>query len=200
MIGNTRRPSGEVYGDREPWCPLCACQEHQPRFRVGCDHGTRATALTGGARRRPQPELSRAVPSWLLQQHAARPRKAVPVNAPRQHPRQPVASGARPWAVPGAHGPRAGVTVPGVGNPVGRGHPARLWPPSPQLAGHADIRQAAAVSAGSASIAPERVRTEVPSGLAPRTSGGGRCRYPDARRRRPAHPWQAADVLGCQRQ
>jgi len=28
------------------------------------------------------------------------------------------AHGTRPWAVPGAHGPRAGATVPGAGNPV----------------------------------------------------------------------------------
>lgn len=49
--------------------------------------------------------------------------------------------GARPWAVPGAHSPRAGATVPGAGNPVVPGHPARLWPSSPQLAGHVNIRR-----------------------------------------------------------
>jgi hypothetical protein len=59
---------------------------------------------------------------------------------------------------------------PAPANPAGPGHPTRLWPPLPQLAGHANIRHAAAVSAEPASIAPDRVRTEVPSGLAPRTS------------------------------
>ena len=65
-------------------------------------------------------------------------------NAPRQ--RRPGTRGQRRPAVgaSGAHRPRAGVTVPGARYPVGPGHPARLWPPSPQLAGHANIRHAAA--------------------------------------------------------
>ncbi len=49
--------------------------------------------------------------------------------------RQPAASGARPWPVPGAHSPREGATVPGRRGTAGSGLSARLWPPRPSESG-----------------------------------------------------------------
>jgi hypothetical protein len=112
-------------------------------------------------------------------------------------PRQPAASGARPWAVPGAHSPRAGATVPGAGNPAVPGHPARLWPSSPQLAAHVTIRRTLLPSPRSPWPRPE-----------PRTGGSAqrtcrferrrsRHRHPEAHGRCPAHPWQATGRSGA---
>jgi hypothetical protein len=137
-----------VYDDQEPQCPLCACQEHKPRLLTADDHSAPATVSpgTGEAWSGPQPELSGAVSvltafttagRWpgTLQQQAAAP-EAVSADAPRR--RHPATRFLRCPAVgrPGRTQPRAGVTV----NPVAPGHPARLWPPSPQLAGHVNIR------------------------------------------------------------
>ena len=63
-LRNTAEPSEEVY-DEEPWCPLCACQEHKPRLPAVGDHGALAAASPGAgeARKGAQPELPRAVPA-----------------------------------------------------------------------------------------------------------------------------------------
>jgi len=55
---------------------------------------------------------------------------------------RPARDGNVPWAIPGAHSPRAGVIGPSTAIPVIPGHPARLWPSLPQLAGHVNIRRA----------------------------------------------------------
>ena len=138
QISNTPRLSGGVHDDREPRYRLCACQEHQPRFPTGCDHSTPATASpgTGQAWRGPQPESPGAVPCPRRSSEAvSRTLPASVAPAARGH-RRPAAR-----AVPGAHSPRVGAIVPVPVNPVIPGHPARLWPPSPRLAGHGDIRR-----------------------------------------------------------
>ena len=86
----------------------------------------------------------------------------MPANAPRQrHPGNPMPATSA-VAVPGAHRPPAGATVPGPGNPPLPGHRPGCGCPCPRLPGT--------------------------------PTSGARCG-------RPAHPWQAADVLGrqCQR-
>jgi putative transposase len=75
---------------------------------------------------RPTARITRGCPV-LPSATARRCPEPVPANgSPPASPRQPAASGARLWAVPGAHSPRAGAAVPVAGNPAGFGHPARL--------------------------------------------------------------------------
>ena len=156
-----------VYDDRESRCPLCACQEHKPRLPTAGDHTDAAlvSSRAGVAWRGPQPELSGPSQCCLLQQHTAArnlcQRTLLVSIAPATR-----SGSARPWAVPGAHSPRAGAGIPGAGKSVGPGYPARLWPPPPQLAGQADRRRhAAAVSAESRHLDLKRVQTEAASGL-----------------------------------
>jgi hypothetical protein len=133
---------GHPVCDEEPRCPLCACQVHKPRLPATGDHSAPAAVPpdSGEAGRRLRPELPRAVPCCLGATARCRP-EPVPANAPRQRHPATAARGPRSWAVPGAHSPRAGATAPAPGNPADPGHPARLWPPSPQFAGHANIRR-----------------------------------------------------------
>jgi hypothetical protein len=104
-----------VYDNQETRCPLCACQEHRARLLLTAgDHSTPAAVPPGiaGEWSGPQPELPGAVPVLPLQRRIAAP-EAVSANARRRaSPRQPAARAARPWAVSGAHSPRAGATVP----------------------------------------------------------------------------------------
>jgi hypothetical protein len=131
---------------------MCACA------------GTRSTTKNPGARCAPARSISRgsrpsAVTSLLppcrpaparladalspnepgpsrccLAHQRAAARNLCPRTLLASVPRQPAASGARPSAVPGAHSPRGRdrAWCRGSASP---GHPARLWPPSPQLAG-----------------------------------------------------------------
>ena len=78
------------------------------------------------------------------------------------------------------------------------GHPARLWPPSPQLAGHVNIpAHAAVVPAELLSLNRKRVQADVPSGLAAPGAGHTRHRDPKVPCRCPAHPWQATSRSGA---
>ena len=122
------------------------------------------------------PNCPRPSQCCLLQQHTAArnlcQRTLLASVAPATR-----SGGARPWAVPGAHSPRAGATGYQRRGPPSARYPARLWPPSPQLAGQADIRRNVAVSAE-----PPPSRREA------RTDGSGQrtCRL--ERRQPPAPP------------
>jgi len=190
-----------VYDDRESRCPLCACQGHKPRLPTAGDHTDAAlvSSRAGEAWRGPQPELSGPSRCCLLQQHTSAPnlcqRMILAGIAPATR-----SGSARPWAVPGAHSPRAGAGFP-VRNPAGPGYPVRLWPPPPQLAGQADSRRhAAAVSAESRHLDLKRVQTEAASGLAASSEDNLRRHRPEPPSRRPAQPWQVTGVPGPRHQ
>ena len=94
---------------------------------------------------------------------------------------------ARPFPVPGI-----------IADP---GHPARLWPPSPRLAGHANVRRHAAVgSAESRSLALKRAQTECPADLPLRAKTASGTTARGTPRRRLAHPWRVTCVPGSQHQ
>lgn len=73
-----------VYDDQEPRCPLCACQEHKPRFPAVCDHSAPATVSpdAGEASTGPQPELSRAVPALPTATARCYPETCAPRGTP----------------------------------------------------------------------------------------------------------------------
>jgi hypothetical protein len=172
---NTAEPSGEIYDDQEPRCPLCASQEHKPRLLTADDHSAPSTAPPGAgeAWRGPQPKLSGAVPLPL-----------------------PVAPGRRPSRVHTAPVRARPFPVPAI--PVVPGYPARLWPPSPQLAGHVNVRRMLLRSPQSSpSLTRKRVQTEVPSGLAASSADHRRHRHPGVPCRCAAHPWQATSRSGA---
>jgi hypothetical protein len=77
------------------------------------------------------------------------------------------------------------------------GHPARLWPSSPQLAGRVNSGAHCCRSRGAPGLAQKRVQTEVPSGLAASSADGSRRRHPETPCRCPAHPWQASGLSGA---
>ena len=90
---------------------------------------------------RPAARITRGRSGAAFCSSAPRP-EAVSENAPRQrHPGSPlpVASGRGPSRAHTA--PVRTRPFPVPANPVVPGHPARLWPPSPQLAGHVYIRR-----------------------------------------------------------
>jgi len=94
------------YDDWEPRCPLCACQEHKPRLSAAGGHSA-ATAVspgTGGAGRRPRTELSGPSWCWLCAAACCCPKPLLQTLRASVAPAR-VASGARPWAAPGAHRP-----------------------------------------------------------------------------------------------
>jgi hypothetical protein len=150
-------------------CPLCACQEHKPRFPTGCDHSTPATVSsgTGAAWRGPQPELPGAVPALPSATGVTDTLEPVPANAPRQHhPGSPLP------AIP-SRGPSRAHTAPArarpgpaPGIPAGSGHPARLRPFSPPLAGHVNIRRPLLLPPWTPVASPGSAYRRLPSGLA----------------------------------
>jgi hypothetical protein len=125
-----------VYDDQEPRCPLCACQEHKPRFLTADYHSAPATVSpgTGEAWRGPQPGLSGPSRCCLCNSRPL-PRKLCPrtlLASVTPAPRQPGARGARPWAVPGAHSPvRARpLPVPGIRRPRASGPAVAVLAPA----------------------------------------------------------------------
>ena len=131
-----------VYDDQEPRCPLCACQEHKPRFPAAGDHSAPAAASpdAGEAWTGPQPELSEAAPA-LPTETARRYPETCARTLPASVTPATRCQSARPWVVPGAHSPRAGATVPGAGNPPTPGNRPGCGHPRPGLPRHANIRR-----------------------------------------------------------
>ena len=181
---------GHPVYDGEPWCPLCACQEHKPRLPAAGDHGAPAVLGTGEARKGAQPALPRAVPvpPYATAHRCPEP---VPANAPAIAATAACCQRRPAVGRPGRTQPRCRArprSAPGI---AGSGHPARLWPRLPRLAGHANIRRVPPLSPRSPSVALKLLLTEVTSGLAPWSVGDSRHRPPEARGRCPAHPWRA---------
>lgn len=110
--------------------PLCACQEHKLRSLTADGHSAPDAARPVRAR---QGDAS-------ITNYPGVPEPVRESSWPASS-RQPVAMVPGRGAAPGAHSPVRAGTVPGVGNPVVLGRPARLWPYSPRLVGHVNIRR-----------------------------------------------------------
>ena len=160
---------GHPVYDEGPRCRLCACQEHKPKLPAVGGHSTPAAVSPGNgeAGRRPQPDLPRGRPDTALaRQHAAARNLCLRTLLASDHPGNPPL-----LALPG-RGPSRARTA-----PCGRDRtrcresrrPGASGPAvaaSPQLARHANIRRTLLSSLRSLGLALNRVRTEVPSGLA----------------------------------
>jgi len=111
---------------------------------------------------------------------------------------QPVATGARPWAVLCAYSPRAGATVPGPGQSR---RPWASGPAAAVLAPACRARQypahAGAVPTEPPSLARKRVQTELPSGLAASSADSSRHRHPETPCRLLANPRQVIGLPGA---
>jgi len=137
----------------------------QPGNSGGPVHGRAADARARDPRGEPGTEApadDAAFCNWTLLPWNLCPRTLLASITP-----QPAASDTRPRAVPGAHSPRTGATVPGAGNTR---RVRASGPAAAVLAPACRARQrpahAAAVPADPRSLARKRVKTEVSSGLA----------------------------------
>jgi hypothetical protein len=178
-----------VYDDQEPRCPLCACQEHKPRFLTADYHSAPATVSpgTGEAWRGPPPRLSGPSRCCLCNSRPL-PRKLCPrtllasVTPATRCPRCPAVGR------PGRTQPRAGATVAGSGNPSPPGIRPGCGRPRPSLPGTSISGACCRRPRGAPSFGLKRVQTEVPSGLAASSVGGSRQRHPETPCRYPVHP------------
>ena len=195
---------------------MCACghpvYDAEPRARCaparsisrGC-RPSAVTALLSSSHTAParlgdaRSSNYRAVPCCLAQQHAAArnlcPRTLLASVAPATRGQRRPAVG------------RPGRTQPPCGRdrtrrrriPVGPGHPAGCGRPRPGLLGTPTSGARCRPPRGALSLAPKRVRTEVPSGLALRTSAAAG----NATRKRivtvPRIPGRQPECLGRQR-
>lgn len=166
-------------------------QEHQALTGAGCPQGMSSTARSP----------TYPGPSWrrLLQLNAVGRNLCSRALLPSVTT-STAGCGARPWAVRGAHSPRAGVSVPGAGLPSSTGDGPAVAVLAPACRAREYLVHAAAAPLGPLALPGSAYRRKCPAGLplrAPTTVGhyhpGVPCLWPRIAGRQPAG-------LGRQRQ